>query len=74
MIKILYFRAKHNPFFIFPVRKATGYYILLCQNQDKSFIYTYLEDYKKDPSNATPYLVITMFDELVFKKGKIFFI
>ncbi len=39
------------------------------QNQDKSFIYTFLEDYKANPTNATPYLVITMFDELVFKKG-----
>lgn len=59
-----------NPFFIFPVRKHSGYYMLLAQNQEKSFIYTYLEDYKKDPNNATPYLVITMFDELAFKKGK----
>ena len=32
-------------------------------------IYTYLEDYKKNPNNATPYLVITMFDELNPKKG-----
>lgn len=43
--------------------------MLVSQNQDKSFIYTFLEDYKKNPQNATPYLVITMFDELVFKKG-----
>ncbi len=28
-----------------------------------------MEDYKINPSNATPYLVLTMFDELVFKKG-----
>lgn len=33
-------------------------------------IYTYLEDYKKNPNDATPYLVITMFDELNPKKGK----
>ncbi len=43
--------------------------MLVAQNQDKSFIYTFLEDYKANPSNATPYLVVTMFDELVFKKG-----
>lgn len=41
----------------------------MAQSQDKSFIYTFLEDYKKNPHNATPYLVVTMFDELVFKKG-----
>ena len=51
------------------MRKSSGYYVLLCQNQDKSFIYTFIEDYKKDPQNATPYLVITMFDELIPKKG-----
>ncbi len=39
------------------------------QNQEKSFIYTFLDDYKKDPSNSTPYLVVTLFDELLFKKG-----
>ncbi len=43
--------------------------MLVAQSQDKSFIYTFLEDYKANPHNATPYLVITMFDELVPKKG-----
>ena len=66
---IYFSSAKANPFFVFPVRKSTGYYVLVAQNQDKSFIYTFLEDYKQNPQNATPYLVITMFDELVFKKG-----
>jgi hypothetical protein len=28
-----------------------------------------LEDFKANPSNATPYLVLTIFDELVSKKG-----
>ncbi len=61
--------GKANPFFVFPVRKSSGHYMLVCQNQDKSFIYTFLEDFKINPNNATPYLVITMFDELVFKKN-----
>ena len=32
-------------------------------------IFTYLEDYKKNPLSANPYLVITCFDELVRQKG-----
>jgi hypothetical protein len=30
---------------------------------------TYLEDFKKNPLAANPYLVITCFDELVRTKG-----
>lgn len=30
---------------------------------------TYLEDFKKNPLTANPYLVITCFDELVRTKG-----
>ncbi len=42
---------------------------MIQQNQDKSFIYTFLDDYRANPSNSTPYLVVTLFDELLFKKG-----
>lgn len=49
--------------------KETGYFNVVSQNQDNSFIYTFLEEYKKDPVNAQPYLVITFFNELLFKKG-----
>lgn len=55
--------------FLFPVKKASGFFNLVLQNQDKSFIYTFLEDYKNDPSTATPYLVVTLYDELSFSKG-----
>jgi hypothetical protein len=55
--------------FLLPVKKANGFFNLVLQNQDKSFIYTFLEDYKNDPSTATPYLVVTLFDELSFSKG-----
>jgi hypothetical protein len=30
-----------------------------------------LEDYKKDGTHAKPYYILTIFDELVKKKGKI---
>ena len=32
-------------------------------------MYTYLDDFKRLGANAAPYLIITMFDELLFKKG-----
>ena len=61
--------ATHSPMFIYPVPKEGGHFILLSQSQQKSFIFTYLEDYKKNPLSANPYLVITCFDELVDTKG-----
>lgn len=30
--------AQANPFFIFPVKRDNGYYILISQNQEKSFV------------------------------------
>ena len=39
--------------------------MLLCQNQQKSFVCTYLDDFKKNPMGANPYLVMTLFDELL---------
>lgn len=61
--------AQNAPMFIFPVPQgdagAGGYFTMVCQNQQKSFILTFLEDFKKNPTNAAPYLVLTLFDELV---------
>ena len=67
--KKLLARGSQAPFFIFPVKKDTGYFILFSQQQDNSFIVTTLEEYQKDPTNATPNFVLTMFDELVDTKG-----
>jgi ATP11 protein len=30
---------------------------------------TYLEDYKANPASAMPYVTLTLFDELIEKKG-----
>ena len=32
-------------------------------------MFTYLEDFKQHGANATPYFVMTLFEELLFKKG-----
>jgi ATP synthase F1 complex assembly factor 1 len=37
-LNIMLRNANNNPFFIFPVRKNTGYYMLVLQNQEKSFV------------------------------------
>lgn len=64
-------RTKASPFFIFPIMRNGGHFLLLSQSQDNSHLFTYLEDFKKSPETATPYFVLTMFDELLAKKGKI---
>uniref|UniRef100_A0A0A9XMY4 Cytochrome b6-f complex subunit 4 n=1 Tax=Lygus hesperus TaxID=30085 RepID=A0A0A9XMY4_LYGHE len=48
-----YSSAVHNP-----IRTPT---------QQKSFLITYLEEYKRDPSQASLYLAITLYDELASK-------
>ena len=67
--KIVLNSAFSNNFFVFPVKKKDGFFNLVVQNQEKSFIYTFLDDYKKNPETASPFLVITLFDELLFQKG-----
>ena len=51
--------------FILPIPKENGFFMLLCQNQQKSFVCTYLEDFKNNPLGANPYFVMTLFDELI---------
>ena len=52
-----------------PVRKPTGFVTMVSESQDKSFIYSFLEEFKTNPSTAGPFLAVTFFDELQFKKG-----
>eukprot|EP00614_Pseudopedinella_elastica_P008576 CAMPEP_0172598654 /NCGR_PEP_ID=MMETSP1068-20121228/18706_1 /TAXON_ID=35684 /ORGANISM="Pseudopedinella elastica, Strain CCMP716" /LENGTH=202 /DNA_ID=CAMNT_0013398609 /DNA_START=162 /DNA_END=771 /DNA_ORIENTATION=+ len=50
--------------FIYPVPRNGGHFILLSEVQESHVLFTYLEDYKRDPSGAKPYLVITFYKEL----------
>ena len=61
-------RAASSPFFVFPVPRDEGHFILLSQAQGKHFLYTFLEDYKNNPETATPYLSLTFYDD--FKDTK----
>jgi ATP synthase F1 complex assembly factor 1 len=64
-------KGKGAPMYIFPVPKgeAPAHLVLVSQNQDKSFVLTFLGDYQKNPTTATPYMVLTCFDELIDTKG-----
>mmetsp|Transcript_7558 Transcript_7558/g.14079 ORF Transcript_7558/g.14079 Transcript_7558/m.14079 type:complete len:189 (-) Transcript_7558:505-1071(-) len=61
-------RAQESPFFILPVARDAGHFVLLLQAQGNSNLFTFLEDYKRNPTGATPYFVVTLFEELLFKK------
>lgn len=64
-------RLAESQFFIFPLKRESGYFFMLSQSQDKSNLFTFLEDFKKNPNQATPYFVLTIFDELVHQKNLI---
>jgi ATP synthase mitochondrial F1 complex assembly factor 1 len=62
-------RGLQCPLFIYPVfRSDESFFMMLSQFQENVFVVTYLEDYKKNPSNARPWLQLTLYDELVNEK------
>jgi hypothetical protein len=50
-------------------RRGGGFFTLITQFQGRQCLVTYLENYKKDPAAAEPYITFTLFDELVARKG-----
>ncbi|KAI0563074.1 ATP11 protein [Gracilaria domingensis] len=58
-------RCKH---FVLPVSRGTGFFTLLVQFQGNHCLLTFLEDYKKNPTGAQPYMTITVFDDMVETK------
>jgi len=62
-------RAKSSPLMIFPVYKSPdAYLILLSQFQQNVFLFTYLDEYKKNPAAATPWLSLALYDDLATTK------
>jgi hypothetical protein len=64
-------RAKDCPMFVFPVFSTReSYYMMLSQYQSdySVFFLTYLEDFRKDPASAQPYLSLKFFDDLMDSK------
>lgn len=74
-------KAKRCPIFILPVYRLpehntaetsvgeAGYFVLLSQFQSTHFLLTYLEDYKRNPTQAQPYMTVSTYDDLVETKG-----
>ncbi|CAM9521806.1 unnamed protein product [Phaeothamnion confervicola] len=60
-------RAKSCPLLLVPVYRGGGYFMLISQFQDSVFLLSFLEEYKRDPSSAQPYLTISVFDDLAAK-------
>ena len=55
---------------IVPIFKSKdSYLILLTQFQDTHIIATYLEEFKKNPSGASPWLAVNFYDDLWKDKG-----
>ena len=59
------------PMFIVPVMKSeASYFNLVSQFQDgKHCLLTQLDAYRQNPSNASPAMVTTVYEELVAEKG-----
>ena len=63
-------RAQAAPLQLHPVRRGEGHFLLLSQFQHrKHFLFTFLEDYKKNAALARPYLTLTLHDDLAKDRG-----
>ena len=57
-------RMKECPMCIWPVFKSgDDHFILLSQLQDTFVLCTYLEEFKRDPATASPWLTLAVYDE-----------
>ena len=62
-------RAVLSPFFIQPIFREDGHFMLVSQFFEPShFIMAYLEDYKMDPAAAQPLLQFSVFDDYAESK------
>ena len=58
--------AQAAPFFVLPVPKLedNSHFVMVTQSQQKSFVLTWLDEFKRGAMSANPYMVLTCFDEL----------
>ena len=67
--KALLPRATSSPFYIQPIFRDDGHFMLVSQFFEPShFIMAYLEDYKMDPAAAQPLLTFSIFDDYAQEK------
>ena len=55
-------------YFIYPIFREGGYFMLLSEFQDSCFLFTFLEDYRKNPKAANPWMSLTLYDEFLVDK------
>lgn len=61
-------RAAECPFFIHPVFREEGHFMIISQFQAPNyFLLAFLEDYQMDPARAQPLLTVSVFDDLAEK-------
>eukprot|EP00571_Detonula_confervacea_P002067 CAMPEP_0172324518 /NCGR_PEP_ID=MMETSP1058-20130122/51563_1 /TAXON_ID=83371 /ORGANISM="Detonula confervacea, Strain CCMP 353" /LENGTH=302 /DNA_ID=CAMNT_0013040813 /DNA_START=86 /DNA_END=994 /DNA_ORIENTATION=+ len=62
-------RAAQCPFFIHPVFREEGHFMIISQFQAPNyFLLAFLEDYRMDPARAQPLLTISLFDDMAKEK------
>lgn len=67
--KTILSRAAQCPFFIHPVFREEGHFMIFSQFQTPNyFLLALLEDYQMDPARAQPLLTISIFDDLAEEK------
>ena len=58
-----------SPFFIHPVFREEGHFMIISQFQTPNyFLLAFLEDYRMDPARAQPLLTISLFDDFAEEK------
>ena len=58
-------RSRQCGTFVWPVRRDQGYFVMISQFQENHCLFTFLEDYKKNPAMANPWLCVSLYDEFV---------
>ena len=64
----LFQRLRESQYFVLPVKRDDGHFMMLSQAQEKHILFTYLEDFRNNPETALPYLAVTLYDD--FKENK----
>lgn len=65
-------RLEESPLFVWPIHyEATSkYYVLLSQYQHKHIFFTSIDSYTQHAENASAYMSVTFYDDLLSKKQK----
>ena len=67
--KLLFERGSGCPIFVLPLQREGGFMVMLSQFKGGTLNLTYLEDFRKQPNAAEPYMTAKLYTELVEEKG-----